>query len=236
MSVRVIGRPVTSSTRIWGAVAARLLAVVFLPGVLMPVVGCRAPTASDGASPPSVPTKTADRPPIAPAVLRADAERQAEWTPFRKAACPRQLADRHEELRLYPAISILEGLGYITITDGTAYGMYVKNMEITDAGRRALGSDLEEGAETYVITIASREYLPGTEQFEIRPETNKLVANFKWRWKPLNTLGERLTLGPEFDRSDYGGFATYTRDGEVWTLDKVFLNIDNRDYMRRVSR
>ena len=110
--------------------------------------------------------------------------------------------------------------------------MYVKNMEITGAGRLGLGSDLEEEAERYVITIASREYLPGTEQFEIRPGTNQLVAHFKWRWKPLNVLGERLTLGPEFDRSQYGGFATYTRAGGEWTLDKMFLNTDDRDYMR----
>ena len=238
MSRRGIRRLATSSPRTRYAGASRLLlAALFLSGVLMPLAACRAgsPTASDGAAPASAPTHTGDRPPIAPAVLRADAERQAEWTPFRKAACPRQLPDRHEELRRYPAISILEGLGYITITDGTAYGMYMKNMEITDAGRQGLGSDLEESAERYVITIASREYLLGTEQFEIRPGGNQLVAHFKWWWKPLNSLGERLTLGPSFGaRGEYGGFATYSLAGGGWTLDKVFLNGDNRDYMHGV--
>src|SRR5689334_16740985 len=104
-------------------------------------MGCRLGTSStaEDAETAGVHKKTPNRTPIDPAVLRADAERQAEWTPLRKAKCPRQLPDRHEELRRYPAISILEGLGYITISDGTAHGMYVKNMQMTFEGRRQLG-------------------------------------------------------------------------------------------------
>ena len=119
----------------------------------------------------------------------------------------------------------LQGLGYLTITDGTAYGIYVKNMEITNAGRLGLAGDLEDDPERHIITVASREYLPGTEQFEILPGPDRLVAHFKWRWKPLNPLGERLHLGPSYSTSgDYGGFATYERASSGWTLDKVFLN------------
>jgi hypothetical protein len=207
-----------------------ILAAALLSGVLMTLAGCRAdaPTPSDGAP-------RSGGPPIAPAILRSDVERQEAWTPLRKAACPRQLPDRHEELRRYPAIRILEGLGYIKITDGTAFGIYVKNMEITDVGRRELGSDLEEEAERYVITIARREYLPGTERFEILPGPERLVAHFKWWWNPLNALGERLTLGPPSSpRGEYGGFATYTRAADGWALNKLFLNSEDRDYMRSV--
>ena len=218
-----------------GSATRLLLEFVLFSSVLVLIAGCRlgAPVTSDDTTTASLPKKSGERPPIDPAVLRADAERQAEWTPFRQAKCPRQLPDRHEELRRYPAISILQGLGYLKITDGTAYGSYVKNVEITMEGRRELGRDIEEEGDYYVITIASREYLPGTERFEILPGPDRLVAHFKWRWKPTNTLGERLTLGPSHSNgSDYGGFATYNRSATGWTLDKVYLNSDNRDYMR----
>jgi hypothetical protein len=138
---------------------------------------------------------------------------------------------------LYPAVGVLEGLGYIKITDGIAYNMYVKNMEITEAGRRELGRYLEEQAERYVITIARREYLAGTEKFEILPHLDRLVGHFQWRWVPLNGLGERLTLvPPSLHRGEYGGFVTYSRTGNGWTLDKVFLNSQDKDYMYRVTR
>ena len=234
MSKRATERLATSIRRT-GSATRPVLEFALLSSILVSVTGCRldARATSDDTGSSSVPRKSADRPPIDPAVLRVDAERQVEWTPFRKAKCPRQLPDRHEELRRYPAISLLQGLGYITITDGTGYGMYVKNMEITLEGRRELGRDLEEDADYYVITIASRVYLPGTERFEILPGPDRLVAHFKWRWKPTNPLGERLTLGPSYsDSGEYGGFATYNRAASGWTLDKVYLNSDNRDYMR----
>jgi hypothetical protein len=223
-----------------GGAIRLVLAAALCSGILLPLAGCgsRASTSPGSASvpgdatqPSSAPARTVEHPPIDPSVLRELAEGHEDWNHPRKARCPRQLPDRHEELRRYPAISILDGLDYITITDGTAYGMYVKNMQLTDAGRLALGSDLEESADYYVITIARREYLPGMETFETRPERDGLVAYFRWRWKPLNALGERLPLGVSHSNRDYfDGFATYARAADGWTLDKVYLNGADGDF------
>jgi hypothetical protein len=185
---------------------------------------------SDAAPPAGGAARAGERPPIDLAALRELAERHEHWRRPRKARCPRQLPDRSEDLRRYPTLSLLDGLGYVTITDGIGSGMYVKNMAMTDAGRRALGSDLEERADWYVITVARREYLPGGENFEVRPGGDRLVAYFRWRWKPLNPIGERLTLGPSYDREYYDGFATYTRAAGGWALEKVHLNGADGDF------
>jgi hypothetical protein len=236
MSEETIVRPATAFPPKRGA-ARFLVATALLQGTLLPLAGCgsrasvspdSASTASDAAS---VPARPDERPPIDPAVLRGLAEGHEQWSRERKARCPRQLPDRSEALGRYPTLSLLDGLGYITITDGTASGMYVKNMSITDEGRLALGSDLEENADWYVITVGRREYLPGTETFEFRPDRDRLIAFFRWRWKPLNPIGERLPLGSSISRRDYfDGFATYDRASDGWTLDKVFLNGEDGDF------
>jgi hypothetical protein len=230
--------PATQIRAMYVGAATRVVAGMV--GIVMPLAGCGlspstsrggASIAPDDAPPASVPAQTGERPPIPPAVLRELAEGHEEWSRPRKARCPRQLPDRHEDMDRYPAISVLQGLNFITVADGTARGMYVKNMQITDAGRLALGGDLEETADWYVVTVARREYLPGFEKFEIQPDRDRLVAYFRWRWRALNPLGERLNLRPPSSSNDYyDGFATYTHAAGGWTLEKVYLNGEGGDF------
>jgi hypothetical protein len=42
---------------------------------------------------------------------------------LRKAACPRRIPDRVEERRPFPAIDILHGLQYVTISDDSSRGV-----------------------------------------------------------------------------------------------------------------
>jgi hypothetical protein len=234
-----VDKPASLSPRRGGATRPGS-AVALLIGALMPLAACgrRASLSSDGAPTPSpegvpasAPAQTAERPPVAPSVLREIAEGHEQWNHARKARCPRQLPDRAEDLRRYPALGLLQGLGMVAIADGVANGTYVKTMEITDAGRGALGTDLEESPDWYIVTVARREYLPGSERFEVIPGRDRLVAYFRWRWRPLNALGARLHLGPSHSTRDYyDGFATYTRAADGWALDTVHLNGEDGDF------
>ena len=173
------------------------------------------------------------RPPIDPKVVREDVERHQRFGEVRKAACPRRILDRIEEYPPFPAINILEGLKYVTISDDTSRGKYEKVIELTDLGRRELASDLEEQANRYIITVARREYVPGLERYENAPRRDdRLVVSFQWKWKPLNALGERLTLwAPYSNRDEHGGRATYQRTADGWKLDDLWLDRNAVDYV-----
>lgn len=175
--------------------------------------------------------------PIALEDVRAAVERQADWGRLRKAACPRRIPDRHEERRRYPAIDALDGLEYVIITDDTSRGSYEKVIELTSAGRRNLQNELEEEAEKYIIAIARREYLPGTERFNPHPQrSDRLAVEFRWQWKPLNPLGERMSLRAHNEwRLEHHGRATYERVAEQWQLKEVWLESDGRNYLHGVS-
>lgn len=212
-----------------------------LSGLLLVACGAKSPHGSPDAGSASVqrarlseaiPTPT----PIEPGVVRADVEGDGDFRTVRKAACPRRIPDRHEERRGYPAINILEGLDYVTISDDSSRGMYEKVIELTSTGRQDLSNDLEEQAEQYVITIARREYLAGTERFEYAPNrTDRLVVSFRWRWKGINALGERLNMdAPWSNRPEHQGRATYDRVGEGWQLQEIWLDHDARNYLGRI--
>lgn len=176
-------------------------------------------------------------PPVAYALVRRDVEAREQWSALRTGACPRIVADRSEELQLYPMIDVLEMLKYTTVTDGESYGRYVKITEITPEGRRALGAHLVEEAERYVVVLAEREYVAGTERWSWAPNgEDRFAVEFQWRWKPLNEVGAHLTMNaPRSIRAEHPGRAWYRRDGDGWRVDDVWLSEDDRDYMWRVT-
>ena len=190
----------------------------------------------------TVPYTVAKLPPRPPspvdyAIVRRDVEALERWTQPRKGACPRSIIDRSEERRLYPLIDVMQGLKYVTVTDGQLYGNYVKMMELTPLGRQALGSRLVEEAERYVVTIAEREFVAGSESWSWAPNRqDRLAVEFSWRWRPLNEVGARLTMtAPHSVRDEHFGRAWYQRDGDGWRLDDVSISDDARDYMWRVT-
>jgi hypothetical protein len=214
--------------------------IVFIPTVLLLFIACS--TKSPEAKAPDTPdignrilrANEGHKPlPIDPAVVRADVERHQSWGRLRKAACPRRILDRSEERPPFPAINLLEGLKYATITNDTSRGKYEQVIELTDLGRRTLAGFIEEEMERYIITLAKREYLPGMEHYEKAPKRDDaMIVSFEWRWKPLNTLGERFNLwAPLRDRNEHSGRATYVRTADGWKLEDVWLMWDHRDYV-----
>ncbi|MBI4749632.1 MAG: hypothetical protein HY774_14180 [Acidobacteria bacterium] len=214
-----------------------LRASVFLLTFLIFLAACT-PKTSDPAGN-AVPQNSAKKlQPIAPSVVQKDVEHQEAFQEVRKAACPRRIPDRIEARPPFPAINILEGLQYVTISDDTSQGMYEKVIELTDTGRQTFADQLEEEPNRYIITIAQREYLPGFERYENAPgRTDRIVVSFQWQWKPLNPLGERLNLwAPYSDRNEHQGRATYVETGGVWKLDEVWLDRNHRDYVGGVYK
>ena len=177
-------------------------------------------------------------PPLAYASVRRDVEAQAQWTVPLQGACPREIIDRIEERRLYPLIDVMEGLRYTTVTAGEAHGQYVQTVALTADGRQALGAQLAEEGERFVVTLARRELVAGSERWSWRPNREDgFTVEFNWRWQPLNEVGKRLTLGaPGSFREELPGRAVYQRTADGWRVDEVWLSNDTRDYMSRVTR
>ena len=202
--------------------------------LLLTACGTKAPNAPDGASQ----ARDSERPPIALEVIRQDVEQHESFQQVRKAACPRRIPDRIEQFRPWPAINVLQGLKYATISDDSSRGTYEKVIELTDMGRQELANELETTEDKYFITIARREYVPGLERFEKAPgRDDRLVVSFQWRWKPLNPLGERLDLrAPYSDRKEHGGRATYERNADEWKFAELWVDSDSKDYVRGVYR
>jgi hypothetical protein len=179
-------------------------------------------------------TKQEDkRPPIAPEVVREKVEQQENFKQVRKAACPRRIPDRIERRAPFPAIDVLHGLQYVTITDDSSRGIYEKVIELTGPGRLDLARHLEEQTERYIITIGQREYLPGSETFDYPyGRDDRLFVSFRWQWKALNPLGERLTLWiPYSGRTYLHGRATYARTANGWKFEDVWLESSGADYV-----
>jgi hypothetical protein len=177
-------------------------------------------------------------PPLDYATVRRDVEAEAQWTVPLRGVCPREIIDRSEERRLYPLIDVMHGLGYATVTAGEAHGQYVQTVALTADGWQALGAQLAEEAERYVVTLAHRELVGGSERWSWRPNRDDgFTVDFDWRWKPLNEVGKRLTLGaPGSFREELPGRATYQRTADGWRVDAVWLSNDTRDYMWKVTR
>ncbi len=175
--------------------------------------------------------------PVDYAVLRRDVEALERWTQPRRGACPRSIADRIEERRLYPLIDVMEALKYVTVSDGERYGNYAKLMELTPLGRQALGTGLVEEPERYVVSLAEREWGTGSERWSWAPNReDRVEVEFSWRWKPLNEVGARLTMtAPHSVHDEHFGRAWYQRDGDGWRLDDVSISDDARNYMWRVA-
>ena len=209
----------------------------FIPTIILLLTACgtKAPDTPDSASPAG---QGGERPPIALEVIRQDVEQHESFQQVRKAACPRRIPDRIEQFRPWPAINVLEGLKYATISDDSSRGIYEKVIELTDMGRQELANDLESTEDKYFITIARREYVGGLERFEKAPgRDDRLVVSFQWRWKPLNPLGERLDLrAPYSDRNEHGGRARYERNADEWKFAELWLDSDSKDYVRGVYK
>jgi hypothetical protein len=227
----------TTVTRDPIAVARCLRAGALALAALLPLAGCAgkgsdAPgeNRSAGQSP-----QRDERPPIDPDVVREDVESDEEWRKLRQAGCPREVDDRREEMDRYPAIHVMQSLGYVTVTDGVSYNRYVKKMELTPEAYQQLGEDLREDGDYYVVDLAEREYMPGREEYEPLPkDPNRLTVEFKWKWKPLNPLGDIMGLWREgVDTNEYYGRARYVKVGDGWKLESITLE-PTQNYRFRV--
>lgn len=173
--------------------------------------------------------------PIDPATVQEHVEQHESFAELKQAAVPRRVPDRGEERRRYPAIDILKGLDYITISDDSSRGAYEKVIELSGTGRMELLNEFEEEEDRYVIDVAQRAYVAGSERFDSPhgKEDEVLTVSFRWKWDPLNELGKRLNLRANDSRDDlHQGRATYVRSGDDWVLEKVWLDSSGRDYVR----
>lgn len=176
------------------------------------------------------------RSPIEASRVWADVEQHEKFQQQRGAACPKEIADRIEELRRYPTCQLLEGLRYATLTDGTSAGRYVKTVALTDEGRSALAADLEDRGDRLVFAVAKRELAREYVRFELAPgREDRVVVTFNWRWAPLNALGKGLDLRALYSgRDEHQGRATYDRTADGWTLAELWLDSDTKNYMSGV--
>ena len=181
------------------------------------------------------PVKAGSSHEIDPERVRTDVEADENFESPLRALCPRRIPDRIEERRAYPMIDLMHGLGYVAISDDSSHGSYEKVMEVTDAAMRDLGDDLEQDEDRYVVTLADREYVQDSEQYDHPPgRDDRVLVNFRWFWRPRNGLGERITNWTANTKSpELQGRATYSRTGAEWILDDVWVQSDSRDYMRR---
>jgi hypothetical protein len=101
-----------------------------------------------------------------------------------------------------------------------------------------VGAQLAEEGERFVVTLARRELVVGSERWSWRPNREDgFTVDFDWRWQPLNEVGKRLTLGaPGSFREELPGRALEQRTADGWRVDEVWLSNDTRDYMSRVTR
>jgi hypothetical protein len=172
--------------------------------------------------------------PIDSARLVADVQQHQSFQQTRSAMCLRDLPDRSEVIRRYPACGVLEGLKYATVRDDASRGSYMKVFELTGDGRQALGNDLQDQGDRYVVAVARPELMMGRRlQFENAPNRDdRVLVTFYWRWAPLNALGKGLDLGSTvYHREELQGRATYDRMGDDWTLAELWLDSDTKDYM-----
>jgi hypothetical protein len=205
---------------------------------LLLLTACRPPETGTPRSRSKPKPPAAPRTPIEAARVQKDVEESSDFQKVRKAACPRRVLDRDEQMRPFPAFALLKNLSYATVSDDTSRGVYEKTIELNDSGRAALGPFLEEEAERYVITVARREYVAGREQFDFAPgNPDRLFVEIFWRWKPINRLGEGLDMWtPEGDGPEHHGRATYDRTSAGWNLAELWLDRNNRDYVGGVYR
>lgn len=216
-----------------------ILCASMLAASVLLLAGCGAETPDEAASTTAAKAEAApqsDSHPIPAAVVQQNVERHRDFQKKRQAACPRRLPDRHEELRRFPAIAILEGLGYATVANDSSRGTYDKVIELTGTGRIGMMNHVSMEGDRYVITIAEREYVAGSERYNEAPgRSDRMFVEFRWRWRPLNPLGERLTLdAPYSGQKEHPGRATYTLTAGSWKLTELWLDHDNRDYTRGV--
>lgn len=205
--------------------------------LLLAGCGAEAPDAPGGARPAGQAKPGGEAPPIDPEVVQADVEQDEKFQRLLEAYVPRRLPDRHEERDRYPMFDFLQALDYATISDDTSRGMYEKVLELTDAGRRDLGDYLDEDDDRYIITVAEREYLPGSERYSSPPgDDDRVSVNFRWQWSPVNPLGERLKSSqpmwvPERNSRERQGHAFYVRTADGWELDRVSMENESPSYM-----
>jgi hypothetical protein len=172
--------------------------------------------------------------PIDSARLATDVRQHQSFQETRSALCLRDLPDRNEVVSRYPACGVLEGLKYATVRDDASRGSYMKVFELTGEGRQALGADLQDQGDRYVVAVARPELLMGRRlQFENAPNReDRVLVTFYWRWAPLNALGKGLDLGSNvYHRDEHQGRATYDQTSDGWTLAELWLDSDTRDYM-----
>jgi hypothetical protein len=176
--------------------------------------------------------------PVTPERVVEDVKNHGTFQQTMRAMCPRELPDRIEEIRRHPPCEMLEALKFATMTSGTSRGSYVKTFELTSEGRTALGADLQDQGDKYIVAVARPELLTGRRlQFENAPNREDRVAvTFYWRWAPINALGKGLDLGSSvYHRDEHQGRATYDQTADGWTLVELWLDSDTKDYMSNIG-
>lgn len=186
-----------------------------------------------GSRPENQMNSSAARPLIDPEFVRREIERHGDYKKLLKTFCPRRVIDRHEEMRRYPAIDVLHRLKYATVTDDTSRRMYEKVIEFTFEGRRVFANYTKEESDRYIITLARREYLTGSEKMSKSPKNDDLAfVNFRWQWKALNPLGKILSVRSEWrDSEELSGWARFQRTAEGWRLIKLDFEDDHQNYL-----
>jgi hypothetical protein len=184
--------------------------------------------------PPSTMMPNGKLSPIDSARLVTDVHQHQSFQQTRSAMCLRDLPDRSEVIRRYPACGVLEGLKYATVRDDASRGSYMKVFELTGEGRSALGADLQDQGDRYVVAVARPELMMGRRlQFENAPNRDdRVLVTFYWRWAPINALGKGLDLGSTvYHREELQGRATYDQTADGWALSELWLDDGTRDYM-----
>jgi hypothetical protein len=172
--------------------------------------------------------------PIDSSRLVTDVRQHETFNQTRSALCLRDLPDRNEVVSRYPACGTLASLKYATVRDDASRGSYMKVFELTGEGRQALGADLQDQGDRYIVAVAKPELLTGRRlQFENAPNRDdRVTVTFYWRWAPLNALGKGLDLGSSvYHRDEHQGRATYDQTGDGWALTELWLDSDTKDYM-----
>jgi hypothetical protein len=172
--------------------------------------------------------------PVDSARLATDLHEHQAFQETRTAMCLRDLPDRNEVVGRYPTCSILERLKYATVRDDASRGSYMKVFELTGEGRQALGADLQDQGDRYIVAVARPELIAGRRlQFANAPNReDRITATFYWRWAPLNAVGNGLNLGSTvYHRDEHQGRATYDQTADGWTLVELWLDSDTKDYM-----
>lgn len=121
--------------------------------------------------------------------------------------------------------TVLESLGYIET--GYDPNPLMDIINLTEKGKRE-SAKWEQGSgmlgNHYKIPVLKREVVEVTGISEPKAGENKAEATFKWRWQPLNDIGETLLKNDKNTEQIFQGSANLQKFDDGWRLVKVSGN------------